>query len=71
MVFYQGDGEMRSFINRSRAFLADESGPTATEYAVMVAVVALGLIAGAGVFEDALSAKFSEMGDQVSEINAS
>ncbi len=57
-------------VDRAKAFLCDESGPTATEYAVMVAVVALGLIAGAGVFEDALSAKFSEMGDQVSEINA-
>ena len=42
---------MSSFWNRCRAFLASEEGPTATEYAVMLAliiVVALGAITALG-----------------------
>lgn len=46
---------MMNFVNRTAFFLASEDGPTATEYAVMLAliiVVALGAITGIGVTVD-------------------
>ena len=42
---------MQSFIGRAKAFLKSEDGPTATEYAVMLAliiIVALAAITGLG-----------------------
>ncbi len=42
---------MKSFLNRAKCFLKSEDGPTATEYAVMLAliiIVALGAITGLG-----------------------
>jgi pilus assembly protein Flp/PilA len=42
---------MQSFLNRARQFLRAEDGPTATEYAVMLALivlVALAAITGLG-----------------------
>ena len=42
---------MQNFMNRAKTFLKSEDGPTATEYAVMLAliiIVALGAITGLG-----------------------
>ena len=42
---------MKNFLNRAKSFLKSEDGPTATEYAVMLAliiIVALGAITGLG-----------------------
>lgn len=42
---------MTHFVNRVKSFLKSEDGPTATEYAVMLAliiIVALGAITGLG-----------------------
>lgn len=42
---------MTNFLNRAKSFLRSEDGPTATEYAVMLAliiIVALGAITGLG-----------------------
>ena len=42
---------MKSFLNCAKTFLKSEDGPTATEYAVMLAliiIVALGAITGLG-----------------------
>ena len=42
---------MQNFLNRAKTFLKSEDGPTATEYAVMLAliiIVALGAITGLG-----------------------
>ena len=42
---------MKTILNRARAFLKSEEGPTATEYAVMLAlivVVAIGAITALG-----------------------
>jgi pilus assembly protein Flp/PilA len=42
---------MKAFVNRVKAFLRDEEGATATEYAVMLAliiVIALGAISALG-----------------------
>jgi len=51
---------MSNFLTRAKSFLRSEDGPTATEYAVMLAliiIVALGAITGlgttvAGVFDN-------------------
>ncbi len=48
---------MRSFLDRAKCFLKSEDGPTATEYAVMLAliiIVALGAITGLGVTVDTI-----------------
>lgn len=48
---------MNSFLNRVKSFLRSEEGPTATEYAVMLAliiVVALVAITGLGQTVDAM-----------------
>ena len=42
---------MKTFVNRVKSFVRSEDGPTATEYAVMLAliiIVALGAISGLG-----------------------
>lgn len=42
---------MKSFVNRVKTFLKSEDGPTATEYAVMLAliiIIALGAITALG-----------------------
>jgi len=46
---------MKSFLNVAKSFLRSEDGPTATEYAVMLAliiIVALGAITGLGTTVD-------------------
>ena len=48
---------MKNFMNRAKSFLRSEDGPTATEYAVMLAliiIVALGAITGLGTTVDAI-----------------
>ncbi len=48
---------MNRFLNRVKSFLRSEEGPTATEYAVMLAliiIVALGAITGLGQTVDAV-----------------
>ncbi|MFH1107805.1 MAG: Flp family type IVb pilin [Planctomycetota bacterium] len=48
---------MSNFLNRAKNFLRSEDGPTATEYAVMLAliiIVALGAITGLGTTVDTI-----------------
>jgi len=48
---------MTNFVNRAKCFLKSEDGPTATEYAVMLAliiIVALGAITGLGTTVDTI-----------------
>jgi pilus assembly protein Flp/PilA len=48
---------MKNFLNRAKVFLRSEDGPTATEYAVMLAliiIVALAAISGLGTTVDAI-----------------
>jgi len=48
---------MMTFVNRVKNFLRSEDGPTATEYAVMLAliiIVALGAITGLGTTVDTI-----------------
>jgi pilus assembly protein Flp/PilA len=48
---------MSNFLTRAKSFLRSEDGPTATEYAVMLAliiIVALGAITGLGTTVDTI-----------------
>ncbi len=48
---------MKGFVNTVKCFLKSEDGPTATEYAVMLAliiIVALGAITGLGTTVDSI-----------------
>ena len=36
---------MQSFINRTKSFITSEDGPTATEYAVMLALIIIACLA--------------------------
>ena len=48
---------MNAFLTRAKSFLKSEEGPTATEYAVMLAliiIVALGAITGLGTTVDTI-----------------
>jgi len=48
---------MKGFVNCAKTFLKSEDGPTATEYAVMLAliiIVALGAITGLGTTVDSI-----------------
>ena len=54
---------MKNFVHRAKTFLQSEDGPTATEYAVMLAliiIVALGAITGLGTTVETI---FSDVDD--------
>lgn len=57
---------MQAFLNRAKAFLINEDGPTATEYAVMLAliiVVSIGILTTLG---NSIQARFSDVNNAVS-----
>ncbi|PZV37599.1 Flp family type IVb pilin [Mesorhizobium kowhaii] len=43
-------------------FLRDESGATAIEYGLIAALIALGIVVGAGSLGNALNAQFTSVG---------
>ncbi|GMQ85571.1 MAG: hypothetical protein BMS9Abin07_1138 [Acidimicrobiia bacterium] len=46
-------------------FIADEEGASMVEYALLIALIAMAVIAGAIFFGTELSEKFSEVGDSI------
>jgi len=48
--------------------LSEERGATMVEYIILVAVLALALIAGAGAFAGKVNKKFEDVGTAVSDI---
>lgn len=56
---------MSKFLKR---FLADESGASATEYAVLVTLIALALFVAIPVFGTGLSTLFSKLSAQVAAL---
>jgi len=52
---------MRNIINRAKAFLANEDGPTATEYAVMLALIIIVALTAISALGNRVSAIFSEL----------
>lgn len=52
---------MKIFAQKVQRFLESEDGPTAVEYAVMVALVAIAIITAVTAMGTALSDKFGEV----------
>ena len=50
---------MNSFLNVAKRFLSSEEGPTATEYAVMLALIIMACILAVTALGTAMSAEFS------------
>jgi pilus assembly protein Flp/PilA len=50
---------MKSFVDRAKAFLQSEDGPTATEYAVMLALIIVVAIAAISSLGTKVSSIFS------------
>ena len=52
---------MWNVISRAKAFLANEDGPTATEYAVMLALIIIVALTAISALGNRVSAVFSEL----------
>lgn len=51
-----------AFVSGVKDRLASEKGATATEYSLLVGLIALVLVGGVGIFGGALDAWFSDLG---------
>lgn len=56
---------MSNFLNRVRAFLASEDGPTAVEYAVMLALIIIVALAAIQTVGVRTSATFNNIASQM------
>jgi pilus assembly protein Flp/PilA len=56
---------------RATTIIEKERGATATEYALLVAFIALVIVAGVTVFGSSLNTFFSNLGTKIGLINAS
>ncbi len=52
---------MKGFIDRAKDFLQSEDGPTATEYAVMLALIIVAAIGSIQLVGDKVSTTFTEI----------
>jgi pilus assembly protein Flp/PilA len=57
----KGDGEMKKWLARLRDFLAKDDGPTAVEYAVMLALIIVVCIAAISTLGSNASNTFSNV----------
>mgnify|MGYP000048887504 CR=1 FL=1 len=55
----KGASTVKNFVNRAKDFLRSEDGPTATEYAVMLALIIVAAITAIGTIGDKVSASFA------------
>ena len=54
---------MQNLVTR---FIEDESGATAIEYGLIAALIAVSIIAGAGAIGNALSERFNNVAEEIS-----
>ncbi len=52
---------MNSFMNTAKRFLKSEDGPTATEYAVMLALIIVACIATVGALGSSVNSVFADV----------
>lgn len=57
---------MKSFANSIKKFLVSEDGPTAVEYAVMLALIIVVCLAAVSTVGTNANQKFTEVGDYLS-----
>jgi pilus assembly protein Flp/PilA len=58
---------MSKFTARVRNFLKSEDGPTAVEYAVMLALIVVVCIGGVSLVGTSANSKFSEINDSLTD----
>ena len=63
-----GETRMNVVMNRVRAFLKSEDGPTATEYAVMLALIIVACITAITALGGSVSAMFTGLSDTLGVI---
>lgn len=61
---YEGE-HMKSFITRAKQFLKSEDGPTATEYAVMLALIIIVALAAIGLLGEKVNSVFTGVKDSL------
>jgi len=61
----KGRSQMKAIVNRAKAFLKSEDGPTATEYAVMLALIIVVCITAVKAIGTGASGKFQEVADEL------
>ena len=59
---------MKVLINQMKYFLTSEDGPTATEYAVMLALIIVACITAVTALGTTLSAEFTELGTAIGAV---
>jgi pilus assembly protein Flp/PilA len=52
---------MQAFVSKVRRFLDSEAGPTAVEYAVLVGLIVIGIVAVVGSLASSMSTTFSQV----------
>lgn len=52
---------MKALVNRAKSFLASEDGPTATEYAVMLALIIIVAMAGITLLGEKVNTIFTNV----------
>ena len=60
---------MNALVSRMKAFLVNEDGPTATEYAVMLALIIIACMAAITLLSDALQATFTNLSTNLPDGN--
>ena len=56
---------MSKLLERTKAFLKSEDGPTAVEYAVLLALIVVAILAAVSTLGYAVRDKFDEVGSKV------
>ncbi len=59
---------MNSFVKRAKQFLKSEDGPTATEYAVMLALIIVACIGAITALGGSVSDMFDELGTTLGNV---
>jgi pilus assembly protein Flp/PilA len=54
---------MQAFVNRVKSFLKSEDGPTATEYAVMLALIIIVALGAIGTLGQSVNQAFTDIND--------
>ena len=52
---------MQAFVSKIQRFLDSEDGPTAVEYAVLVGLIVIGIVAVVGSLASSMSTTFSQV----------
>jgi pilus assembly protein Flp/PilA len=66
----KGESVMQVLTSKIRRFLASEDGPTAVEYAIMVALIVVALIAAVPILTGGIKNSFTNTAAQIDTVKA-